>query len=273
MRKHATKLKIVPIQTAIVTITPAMAAQWLQRNLINRNMRLDRINGFANQIKAGTFLTTHQGIAFYDDGTLADGQHRLQAIVSANTSLRMLVTQGLPRQTGQVIDQNAPRAAHDAIRIGGGGEWINRNVVAVVRFLLSQMGTDLHSKPPHEISAYANKYEEGLKEVDAIINRRRKRYFAHAGLAASYFCALQAGVSRDTLARFVDIMFTGEIQGVHENAAIRLREFLISTPGAWIGTTRTETSRRVQRAIHFFASGTPLSKLYATENLTYPTPN
>lgn len=273
MRRPTTKLKIVPIQTAIVTITPTMATQWLQLNVLNRNLRQDRVNEYANQIKAGTFLTTHQGIAFYDDGTLADGQHRLNAIVTANMPVRMLVTQGLPRQTGQVIDQNTPRAAHDAIRIGGGGDWIDRNIVAVVRFLLSNMGTDMHAKPPHEIAAYANKYEEGLKEIDAIINRRRKKFFAHAGLAASYFCALQTGVSRDTIARFVEIMFTGEIRSPYENSAIRLREFLIATPGAWIGSTRVETSRRVQRALHFFASGTPLAKLYATENLTYPIPD
>ena len=73
MRKPTTKVKIMPIQTAIVTVTPSMATRWLQFNVLNRNMRDDRVSGYVNQIKAGTFLTTHQGIAFYDDGTLADG--------------------------------------------------------------------------------------------------------------------------------------------------------------------------------------------------------
>ena len=269
---NAHKGKTVPINTALINVTPTLAAHWLELNTQNRNLRQDRVNEYANQIKAGQFMTTHQGIAFYDDGTLADGQHRLSAIVTANIPVKMLVTQGLPRLTSQVIDQNTPRLAHDAIRISGGGDWITSNVVAVVRFVLSNMGTDTHPKPIQEIAAYANKYRNELEWINQTVNRKRKKYISHAGLAATYFCAIRAGVPRSTITRFYEIMVTGEINGAYENAAIRLREFLIATPGAWIGSTRSETVKRVQRSLHAFAAGTPLAKLYATDKLTYPIP-
>lgn len=269
---NAHKGKSVPLNTAIITVTPSIAAQWLQANTQNRHLRQDRVNDYANQIKAGQFMTTHQGIAFYDDGTLADGQHRLSAIVQAGVPVKMLVTQGLPRLTSQVIDQNTPRMAHDAIRISGQGDWITNNVVAMVRFLLSNMGTDMHPKSIQEIAAYANKYRTELEWINQTVNRKRKKYISHAGLAATYFCAIHAGVPRSTIHRFYEIMITGEINGPYENAAIRLREFLMATPGAWIGSTRPETVRRVQRAMNAFAAGSPLAKLYATDKLTYPVP-
>ena len=40
-------------------------------------------------------MTTHQGIAFDENGVLQDGQHRLCAIVSANKPVDMMVTSGL----------------------------------------------------------------------------------------------------------------------------------------------------------------------------------
>jgi hypothetical protein len=267
------KEKKVAINTTLVNITPAMARGWLDRNIINRNLREDRVIGYAEQIKAGTFMTTHQGIAFYADGTLADGQHRLSGIVKANLPVKMFVTTGLPRIASQVIDQNTPRAAHDAIRIGGGADWVERNTVAVIRYLLSNMGSDAHAKTVQEIASYAAKYQDDLVWLKNAANHRRKRFVSHAGLLASYFCALRAGVPRETINRFMVIMRDGEIAGHYENAAIRLREYLLNTPGAWGGSTmRSDTTRRTQRAISAFAARQSLARLYAPDTLIYPVP-
>jgi hypothetical protein len=260
------------LHTSIVNVTPATARTWLKKNTLNRNLRDETVAKYARDMKDGNWETTHQGIAFYDDGSLADGQHRLHAVVRADTPVKFVVTHGIPRHAGQVIDQNAPRLTHDAIRIGGGPEWIERNIVATVRFVLGRMGDDSTPRSVPEIVDYAERYADNLKKA-TLMAPAKKRNLTSAGIVASYFCALQAGEPEDKIKRFAVIMHSGEIEGPRENAAIRLREYLISEGGgAWMGNERVTTAKKIQRAIQLFCQDKPTAKLYTPETLVYPIP-
>ena len=48
-------------------------------------------------MKAGKFILMPHGIVFLEDGTLADGQHRLLAIVECGIPQEMMVTFGAPK--------------------------------------------------------------------------------------------------------------------------------------------------------------------------------
>lgn len=260
------------IETKTVTISPQQAKRWLMAfNNNNRTAREGQVKQFAADMKNNRWSFTHQGIAFYEDGTLADGQHRLMAIVEANLPVKFLVTTGLPKAVAQTIDQNRPRMVHDAIRIGGENPWINKHVVAIVRFLLSNLGTDTRTRSINQIVDYANKYRDLIEAVDKITSTK-KRHVTHAGISAAYVCALNSGISLEKIKHFADIMVTGEIAGPHENSVVRLREHLIVHTGCWIGNVRHETVRRAQRAIEAFDKGQPLAKLYMPPELIYPIP-
>ena len=260
------------LHTSIVNVTPATARTWLKKNTLNRNLREETVAKYARDMKDGNWETTHQGIAFYDDGTLADGQHRLHAVVKADVPVKFVVTHGLPRHTGQVIDQNAPRLTHDAIRIGGGPDWVERNIVAVVRFVLGDMGDDSRPRSVPEIVDFAERYTESLRTAAAMAPAK-KRNLTSAGIIACYFCAMEAGEPEEKIRRFAEIMHNGEIKGPYENAAIRLREYLISEGArAWVGNNRVLTAKKIQRAIQLFCEGKPINKLYMPEVLVYATP-
>jgi hypothetical protein len=260
------------LHTSIVNVTPATARAWLKKNTLNRNLRDETVAKYARDMKDGNWETTHQGIGFYDDGTLADGQHRLHAVVRADVPVKFVVTHGIPRNAGQVIDQNAPRMTHDAIRIGNGPGWVDRDIVAVVRFILGGMGEDNKPRSVPEIVDYAVRYEQNIQYAQALA-LVKKRNLTSSPIVACYFCALEAGVPYETIKRFGEIMMKGEINGPHENAAIRLREFLITEGGrAWMGKNRMLTPKKVQRAIELFAEGKPTNKLYMPEVLVYPIP-
>lgn len=262
----------MPLNTSIINVTPATARAWLKKNTINRNLRDEVVSKYATDMKNGNWETTHQGIGFYDDGSLADGQHRLHAVVRADVPVKFVVTHGIPRHAGQVIDQNAPRLTHDAIRIGGGPDWVDRDIVAMVRVLLNGLGLDSRTRSVPEIVDYAARYEQNLQYAQGVV-AFKKRNLTSSGIVASYFCALEAGVPYETIKRFAEIMQKGEISGAHENAAIRLREYLINEGGsAWMGHERVLTARKVQRAIQLFAEGKPTAKLYTPEALVYPIP-
>lgn len=260
------------MHTEIMTVSPALAKSWLTKNNNNRSLREDIAHRYAKDMAEGRWVPSHQGIAFYDDGTLADGQHRLIAITIYNKAIRIPVTTNLPRAAAEMIDQHTPRMAHDAIRIAGGESWISKDIVALARVLLSKMGTNTHTRSVTEINAFIRKYDNSLQFAQSLAPQKR-RNLTTATITANYVCADLAGVPRDTLTRFGEIMIHGEIAGPHENAAIRLREYLLQVgSAAWIGSARIETAKKVQRAINLFAEGKAITKLVMPEQLTYPVP-
>ena len=265
-------MAIKKMHTEVITITPALAKMWLAKNTNNRHLREDIAHRYAKDMADGKWFQSHQGIAFYDDGTLADGQHRLIAVTVFNKPVKMSVTMNVPKAAAEMIDQHIPRMAHDAIRIAGGAEWVNRDIVALARVILSKMGTNMHPRSVHEIDDFIKRHGDSLLFAHGLGSHRR-RFLAHSKVLANYACADVAGVPRDTLTRFAEIMANGEINGPQENAAIRLREFLLQTgSAAWLSNARIETSKKVQRAISLFAEGRAISKLVLPENLTYPIP-
>lgn len=108
-------------------ITPDLARQMLTANIDNRPLNKSRVRRLANEMSAGRFVLTHQGIAFDETGRLVDGQHRLHAIIEAGRSIQMLVTLGLPPSAlddehgavhaFEVIDQSGTRSAADILSI------------------------------------------------------------------------------------------------------------------------------------------------------------
>jgi len=261
------------IRTDLVHITPATAKRWLETsNNCNRSLRPAVVEKYAEDMRRGLWRITHQGIAFYADGEVADGQHRLAAIAKSNMTIKMFVTKNMPKETAAVIDQNTPRTAHDAVRLSGGPEYIDKDMIAVVRYVLSGMGVDPNPHSISTITSYAEKHKDLLQLARSFIHQK-KRNVTGAMITASYFCALNAGEPADKIKRFAEIMFYGEIDGPYENPAIKMREFLITNgAGCWRGWTRVETGYRLQRAIQLFCEGKAVSKLVTVDHYIYPTP-
>jgi len=92
-------------------VTPAMAVEWLNRNRNNRPLNVPRVAMLKKAIEDGTFALTHQGIAFYGNfDELADGQHRLAAIIEAGIAVEMIVSWGLTKDVVHAIDRGRPRS-------------------------------------------------------------------------------------------------------------------------------------------------------------------
>lgn len=104
-------------------ITPAMAQAFLEGNRGNRKLRDYTVHSYARDMRAGDWVTNHQGIAFYADDTLYDGQHRLQAIIQADRPQLLLVSRGWPRRGEQLVgvadttDVGAGRTIADILKL------------------------------------------------------------------------------------------------------------------------------------------------------------
>jgi len=79
------------LRSKLQTVTPKKAAEWLEANTANRPISTSVVRGFAEAMRRGEWVVTHQGIAFDVNGVLIDGQHRLAAIVEADVAVDLTV--------------------------------------------------------------------------------------------------------------------------------------------------------------------------------------
>jgi hypothetical protein len=104
----------------IVTLTPGMAAVlFMESNSFNRPMDIARARGYAADLRRGHFMAHHQGIGFYADGVLGDGQHRLFAIAISKQTFDMPVYFGLLKRAVEVIDQPKQRNLGEYLTLQG----------------------------------------------------------------------------------------------------------------------------------------------------------
>ncbi|MFH0241805.1 hypothetical protein ACGRHY_05045 [Streptomyces sp. HK10] len=103
----------------VLDVSPQLATEWLTRNTNNRPLSKKTVQQLAGQIQRGEWQLTHQGIAFDEDGTLIDGQHRLAAIVKAGITVPLTVTHGVPRTAFTVMDTGRKRTGRDALALAG----------------------------------------------------------------------------------------------------------------------------------------------------------
>lgn len=101
------------VLTTWTDVTPVMAAQWLESNTYNRNISRKQVERLKKDIANGRYHVIHQGVAFDENGTLLDGQHRLIALSELNVSVWMLVTTGLPAASQQAMDAGRKRQVGD----------------------------------------------------------------------------------------------------------------------------------------------------------------
>lgn len=259
------------MNTIELEITPRFAEEFLKKNTSNRKIKIDKLNQFVREMTEGRWKKTHQGIAFYEDGTLADGQHRLKAIVLSNTPQTMLVTTNLPRNAISAIDLGTNRMAHDIAKILGYPDWVNKSAVAIARALLGELFRRNVTSSFDEIVAFIDRHSESIRfAVEQTIHK--KRAVTHAHVAACYVCAYEAGEDPKKLARFAEIMKTGEAWGPSESAALKLREFLLFDGKAFSGPERVNTALRAQKALHAFCAGQQIIRLTIPSEFKYPVP-
>src|SRR4051794_1259299 len=107
------------MQVTVEKIGPKKAEQWINANKTNRSLRAGVVEQYAGDMRNGNWTQCTAPIAFYEDGDLADGQHRLYAIVESDTTQTFSVARGLERRDGLNIDTGLVRSVVDNARISG----------------------------------------------------------------------------------------------------------------------------------------------------------
>ncbi|AEK10040.1 hypothetical protein FDH96_gp127 [Mycobacterium phage Rey] len=102
-----------------IDVSPALAQSWLEGNRNNRPLNTKHVQMLASAIQSGRFQFNGDTIRISKDGTLLDGQHRLNAIIESDATVPMLVVFGLDEDVVSTIDQGRPRSVVDILRMRG----------------------------------------------------------------------------------------------------------------------------------------------------------
>ncbi len=106
------------LDITVELIDPDMAEKLLQNhNSHNRCINKTALRKYVQDVKEGRWEFTHQAIAFDINGTLLDGQHRLQTVVSSKTPMFFLIVRNLPKKVGLVTDIHSKRRIGDAVAL------------------------------------------------------------------------------------------------------------------------------------------------------------
>lgn len=252
--KTSTTAGVTPA-TSIERVTPAMAAEMLSKNTRNRVLNQSRVIAMSEDMVAGQWRVTHQGVAIAADGTLLDGQHRLTAVTLANVAVNMMVTRGLAPESVDAIDTGENRRAHDVLAIADGVHLTTRQrAVASTAHALSQHGT-LNVRPRRlTVGMLRAALAEHGDDMAAVLDSMGPAHdrLSNASMVGSLVCAYRTHPGK-TL-EFCRLMRSGA--GMDEgHPVLALRNFVLVQYVSGGGAQREDLSLRTFAAFDAFLRG------------------
>lgn len=103
----------------LVNVTPELAAQFLDLNDHNRNLRWDEIDAAARDIENDAYDLNGETGKFDRNGKMLDGQHRMNAIVKAKKPVEMFLVFGLEPEVQDTVDTGLKRTIGDQLTLAG----------------------------------------------------------------------------------------------------------------------------------------------------------
>lgn len=262
------------VVTVVELVTPHMAEQWLEKNYQHqRALRNADVEKWATMMREGRWKLTHQGIGFTDTGKLADGQHRLWAIIFAKTAVRMNVTRGLAEDSFQALDQGRVRSIADL----SAEAWITPTVVGMARAAARGPGqghwTLFDDRDPQLLLRFIQEHDGALRYMLAVRGTNNRQRGLGLLTASIMGCLMRASyhVSKHQLERFTEVLVTGVIGAESERAIICLRDLCMARGSGGV-KSRTVLYQKCQRALKAFMEHDPLHTLYVLEEDIFPLP-
>jgi hypothetical protein len=254
----------------IETITPRIAEAWLNANKSNRKMRDGVAEKYADDMKFGRWTSCPEPISFYLDGDLADGQHRLWAIVDSGTTQTFPVARGLTREDGLNLNTGLKRDVVDNARISGTDTTLSRSLIAAAKAIeLGTLNGDKAAISNAALLAIVERNREAATFAAAIV--RRRQLLCSAAVMGAVGRAYLHEPDRDRLKRFCDVLGTGFYEGPGETAAVTLRNYLLakgsvaSSSALW-----RDTFLKSQNAIFYFMRDRKLTAIKSVAEDQYP---
>lgn len=252
-------------------VTPTMAERWLNKNKNNRTMKPGVAERYTEDMRNGTWTLCAAPIQFYEgDLGLADGQHRLWAVIESAAAQWFIVVNGIPREAAMNIDRGATRNLSDNVQIAT-GETLSTTKAATA--LVVHRGTR-QTRINHTDAQKLEIYQLHREAVDFSSNKgpwgKGLRNAITLGVMARAWYHEQ---DKERLATWGRVVSSGMGDGPPDSAAIALRNHLLmKTHNLSDNTSWLELWKKAQHSIKLFMKRKPISILRPVEEEDYPLP-
>lgn len=266
------------ITTTQETVTPELAQEYLQRNTdVNRTLNMSNVRKYVRDMKNGRFKTTHQGIAFDENGNLLDGQHRLTAVVHAGVPVDMMVTRNLPADTFSCIDRGYNRTFTNCASISNPGDDTMSRAMrdGVMAAAVRQIATcTIKQKMAISTGEVMKLYETFGSQIESVYNimSARRSGCHRSQVLSAAIAALYDGVAPDAIEKFFNVFKLADItgcDGFNPNAAIQWRRALDNSRrnGGYLAARKVYLG--TQNAIYNFVNGNNVQVVKIPEKPRY----
>lgn len=253
--------------TRFETITPNIASIYLARNTHNRKKKEKKIKEWAVVMRAGGWKLNGETIKFYEDGTLADGQNRLEAVIRAGVPVEMEVRYGIPNNI-TTFDIGSNRNMHDILTLSGYKQKNLNIVIKALRMMLFLV--NIQNPAPDTVGDIIDIYAKAVDTAGRTFpstNAHKPGEFSVTRNVCCYaanLCLLMAGEDEQTVKEFWDIVKDGFCCDESKTAAIVFRNYMISEYRSTVddATRRTTTFAMALMAYNDFKSRVARTRRY-----------
>lgn len=247
-------------------ITPAKAEGYLNVNKANRKLREGVAERYAHDMKTGNWTECPVPISFFEDGDVADGQHRLWAIVESGVTIQFLVLRGLPREAGLNIDTGLGRSVVDNARISGLDDGLSNILVAMAGFY--ELGAPKRGLTNSDRVAIIDRYRDVLDW--AVANGPTGKGIRNTPILCAVARARAHGVDEERLKAFCVVLSKGLSNGSEDAAAISLRNYVMARDRRLAHQEGRDLFMKTMNAIHYFLRRRSLNIIKTVSEEMFP---
>lgn len=208
-----------------VEITPEKARKLIEMQPRNRKPIPRKIEQYAQIMVSGKWSASHpQGLIFNKQAELIDGQHRLLAVIKANTPVSFYCTFNAEQESQLLLDTATPRRLDQTAQIMGMDA--SPSKIAIAKVLLIKIeDTKINRYPdPNLIFDIFRKYEDAITFASQKTDRMGVTHaFVRGAIARAYY---HADITK--LQHFIEVLDSGFSTEASDNGIIALRNFCLT---------------------------------------------
>lgn len=216
------------MKVSIVNINPGIAHEMMSRNTNNfRRIDSRRVEQYAREMKSGLWQNNGEAIQIYEDGTIANGQHRLSAVIKADVELPFVIVTGVKKNV-TTFDVGGKRSFSQIAHYRGFS--ISTQTAGALAIILFGVGDKASRYGTDEVISYYQKVHETIDEVHRIMSHGSdKPLLRRASCEAAAYSAVVLGkISLQDLDMFATITNKGlPIDGIVSNSPLCLRKTIM----------------------------------------------
>ncbi len=230
----------------IKLVTPMMAQELINTSKGNRSISDATVERYERDMRAGRWPLGDGHIGIHKDGWIANGHHRLIAVVQADMSVYMRFLYGLTDEDVAVIDQVRARKVADYLAFA---QEKNVNILAstvrhLVIFAMEDMGITVSSGETEQILQGRPRIRDSVALCAGV-----KGMGKPSALAAIHYLGSVVQNMPDEANDFVEVFRTG-VPAYHNDPAHLVREKIIHARGSRV---QLQTKFKLQLLLHAWA--------------------